>query len=89
GAEQSLQANLAQTENTTLATHPQVLAAEARVRDAALALRRTRIEAPLAGVVAKRGVQIGQHIAAGAPLMAIVPLDNAWVDANFKESQLA
>lgn len=89
GAEQNLQANLAQTENTTLATHPQVLAAEARVRDAALALRRTRIEAPLAGVVAKRGVQIGQHIAAGAPLMAIVPLDNAWVDANFKESQLA
>ena len=89
GTEQQLQANLAQTENTSLFNHPQVLAAEARVRDAALALRRMHISAPVAGVVAKRGVQVGQHIAAGAPLMAIVPLDNAWVDANFKESQLS
>jgi membrane fusion protein (multidrug efflux system) len=89
GSQQQLQSNLAQTENTTLANHPQVLAAEARVRDASLALKRTRIIAPIAGVVAKRGVQIGQHIAAGGPLMAIVPLENAWVDANFKESQLA
>ena len=65
-----------------------MLAAEAAVRDAALALRRTRIFAPVAGVVARRTVQVGQRVAPGAPLMAVVPLDDVWVDANFKEVQL-
>ena len=64
------------------------MSAAARLRDAALTLRRTRILAPVAGVVAKRGVQLGQRLAAGTPLMAVVPLDDLWVDANFKESQL-
>jgi membrane fusion protein, multidrug efflux system len=65
-----------------------VLAAAARYHDAALALRRTTISAPINGVVAKRSVQLGQRIAPGTPLMAIVPLDDVWVDANFKEGQL-
>jgi membrane fusion protein (multidrug efflux system) len=65
-----------------------VLAAEAAVRDAALALQRTRIAAPVAGVVARRAVQLGQRVAAGTPLMAVVPLEAVWVDANFKEVQL-
>ncbi|HWY25769.1 MAG TPA: HlyD family efflux transporter periplasmic adaptor subunit [Nevskia sp.] len=87
-ARQQLNATLAQIDSTTVDNHPQVLAAEAAVRDAALALRRTDIRAPLAGVVARRSVQLGQRVAAGTPLMAVVPLDEVWVDANFKEVQL-
>jgi membrane fusion protein (multidrug efflux system) len=87
-AQQQLNATTAQIDGTTVATHPQVLAAAAAVRDAALALRRTRIEAPVAGVVARRSVQVGQRVAAGTPLMAVVPLEDVWVDANFKEVQL-
>jgi len=78
----------AQTADTTVQTHPQVLAAETAVHNAALALKRTKLVAPVAGVVAKRAVQIGQRVAPGAPLMAVVPLSEVWVDANFKEVQL-
>ncbi|NGY04767.1 HlyD family secretion protein [Solimonas terrae] len=86
--QEDLATNNAQIENTTVADHPQVLAAAAKVREAALALKRTKITAPLSGTVARRGVQIGARIAPGAPLMAVVPLDQAWVEANFKEVQL-
>lgn len=88
-ARQQLKGILAQIDGTTVKTNPQVLAAEASVREAALALRRTRIEAPVSGVVARRAVQLGQRVAAGMPLMAVVPLDQVWVVANFKEVQLA
>jgi membrane fusion protein (multidrug efflux system) len=87
-AREQLNATAAQIEGTTLESHPQVLDAEAAVRTAALALHRTQLRAPVAGVVAKRAVQVGQRVAAGAPLMAVVPLDGVWVDANFKEVQL-
>jgi membrane fusion protein (multidrug efflux system) len=87
-ARQQLQGTLVQTEGTTVETHPDVLAAAARLRNAALALHRTKIVAPVAGVIAKRSVQVGQRIAAGAPLVAVVPLDSVWIDANFKEGQL-
>lgn len=87
-AQGQLDATLAQIEGTTLEDHPNVLAAAARLRDASLALRRTTIRSPVTGTVAKRGVQVGQHVAAGAPLLAVVPLDDVWIDANFKESQL-
>ncbi|MFT4046019.1 MAG: HlyD family efflux transporter periplasmic adaptor subunit [Solimonas sp.] len=87
-AQQDLETNTAQIDNTTIETHPQVLVAAAKVREAALMLKRTRIVAPVSGTVARRGVQVGQRIAAGAPLMAVVPLADAWVDANFKEVQL-
>jgi membrane fusion protein (multidrug efflux system) len=86
---ESLQTTRAQIEGTTIETNPQVLAAEARVRDAALALKRTRIVAPVAGTVARRSVQLGSRIAPGAPLLAVVALSDAWVDANFKEGQLS
>jgi membrane fusion protein, multidrug efflux system len=79
----------AQIEGTRIATHPQVLAAATAVRNAALALHRTQLIASVSGVVAKRSVQVGQRIAAGTPLLAIVPLDDVWIDANFKEGQLA
>ncbi|HTW73445.1 MAG TPA: efflux RND transporter periplasmic adaptor subunit [Steroidobacteraceae bacterium] len=87
-AREQLNATEAQIQGTTIETHPQVLAAEAAVRDAALALRRTQLRAPCDGVIAKRSVQVGQRIAAGAPLMLVVPLRDVWVDANFKEVQL-
>jgi membrane fusion protein (multidrug efflux system) len=74
---------------TTPATNPAVLAAIARFKNAALALAHTKIVAPLAGAVAQRTVQVGQRVAPGTPLMAIIPLDQVWIDANFKEIQLA
>jgi membrane fusion protein (multidrug efflux system) len=88
GARQQLNATEAQISNTSIETHPQVLDAEAAVRNAALALHRTQLRAPVAGVIAKRSVQVGQRVAGGAPLMGLVPLDDVWVDANFKEVQL-
>ena len=78
----------AQLQGTTVATHPRVIESEAAVRSASLALRRTRIVAPAAGVVARRAAQIGERIAPGTPLLAVVPLDGVWIDANFKEVQL-
>ena len=87
-ARQQLQGTLVQIDRTTVETHPEVLAAAARLRNAALALHRTKIFAPVAGVIAKRSVQVGQRINAGVPLVAVVGLDAVWVDANFKEGQL-
>jgi membrane fusion protein, multidrug efflux system len=81
-------ANRAQTQGTAIATHPLVQAAGARVRSAYLGLHRATLLAPVTGYVAKRSVQIGQRIQPGAPLLAIIPLDQVWVDANLKEDQL-
>jgi membrane fusion protein (multidrug efflux system) len=86
---QELAANQARIDNTSVASHPDVLTAGAQVHDAYLDLARTKLDAPVSGYVAKRAVQLGQRVAPGAPLMAIVPLDQVWVDANFKEPQLA
>ena len=88
-ARQELAANQAHIDRTTVASHPDVLAAAAQVHDAYLDVARTQLPAPVSGYVAKRAVQLGQRVAPGAPLMAIVPLDQVWVDANFKEPQLA
>jgi len=88
-AQQELAANQARIDRTTIENHPDVLAAAAQVHDAYLDVARTALPAPVSGYVAKRAVQLGQRVAPGAPLMAIVPLDDVWVDANFKEPQLA
>ncbi|WP_116141545.1 efflux RND transporter periplasmic adaptor subunit [Trinickia diaoshuihuensis] len=87
-AQQQLASNRALTSNTTIATHPNVLAAAAKVRDAYLSNARNVLPAPVTGYVAKRSVQVGQRVSPGTPLMAIVPLESVWVDANFKEVQL-
>jgi membrane fusion protein (multidrug efflux system) len=87
-AQQQHVANNALVAGTSLQSHPEVMAAAAQLREAVVALSRTQVYAPVSGLVSKRGVQLGQKIAAGAPLMAVVALDNLWVDANFKESQL-
>ena len=88
-AREQLAGNRSLTDGTTVAEHPNVLRAAARVREAYLAFQRSEIPAPVAGYVAKRNVQLGQRVTAGASLMAIVPLEQVWVDANFKESQLS
>ena len=88
-AREQLAAGRALTDNTTIADHPDVLAAAAKVHSAYIDYARTEIPAPVSGFVAKRSVQVGQRVAPGTPLMAVVPLDEAWVDANYKESQLA
>lgn len=87
-ARDQLEASRTQTDGTSVDQHPNVLRAAARVREARLALQRVDLQAPLAGQVAKRSVQLGQRVQAGAPLMTLVALDQLWVDANFKESQL-
>ncbi|MBS0222950.1 MAG: efflux RND transporter periplasmic adaptor subunit [Proteobacteria bacterium] len=88
-AQGTLTQALSAVQGTEIANNPDVLAAAARLRQAAIQLAHMSIRAPVDGVVAQRTVQIGQHIAAGTPLMAVVPLNTVWVDANFKEVQLA
>jgi membrane fusion protein (multidrug efflux system) len=68
--------------------NPEVAAAEARLAAAQLMLTRTVLRAPMSGIVSKKAVEIGQQVQIGAPLMSIVPVDAAYVDANFKEVQL-
>jgi membrane fusion protein (multidrug efflux system) len=88
-ARRDFDANRARIDRTKVANHPDVLAASAQVHDSYLALSRTQLPAPVSGYVAKRAVQLGQRVAPGAALMAVVPLDQIWVDANFKEPQIA
>jgi membrane fusion protein (multidrug efflux system) len=87
-ARQQLATNQSLTEGTTIEHHPTVERAAARVREAYLAYARTTLPSPVSGYVAKRTVQVGQRVAPGAPLMAVIPLNEVWVDANFKEVQL-
>ncbi len=88
-AEQQALGNLALSEGTTrVADHPSVKSAAAALREAWLSLQRTELRAPQAGQIARRTVQVGQRVAAGSVLMALIPLDQVWVEANFKEVQL-
>src|SRR5690606_22713975 len=84
-----LSRNRALVDATTIASQPQVQAAAAQLRSAYLALQRASIVAPVTGYVAQRHVQLGQRVQPGATLMTVVPLEQAWVEANFKETQLA
>jgi membrane fusion protein (multidrug efflux system) len=83
-----LASNAALTRGVSELTTPDVTAARARLAQARLNLERTIIRAPISGVVTNRQVQIGQRVAAGTPMMSLVPTDAVFVDANFKESQL-
>jgi membrane fusion protein (multidrug efflux system) len=87
-AREQLVSNQSLTENVPVEQHPNVLRAAARVREAYLALNRTQLVAPVDGYVARRSVQLGQRVQAGAPLLSVVALNDVWVDANFKEGQL-
>jgi membrane fusion protein, multidrug efflux system len=87
-ANRQLAAQVTLTDHTTIQNHPDVNEAAAKVRESYLAYARTALPAPVSGFVARRAVQVGQRVSPGAPLMTVVPLDQVWVDANFKESQL-
>ena len=87
-AREQLTSNQTMTEGTSLELHPSVQAAAAKVREAWLATQRAALPAPVDGFVARRTVQLGQRVAAGTPMMSIIPLNQVWVDANFKEVQL-
>jgi len=85
----NLTRNRALVDATDVGTQPQVAAAASQLRQAYLNLQRTAIVAPVSGYVAKRQVQLGQRVQPGVNLMTIVPLEQLWIEANFKETQLA
>ncbi len=88
-AVQQYNANQAMILNTSLEEQPAVKQAAAELRDAWLALQRTDIRSPMDGYVSRRSVQVGSQIDTSSALMAVVPATNLWIDANFKETQLA
>ncbi|WHS62398.1 HlyD family efflux transporter periplasmic adaptor subunit [Pseudomonas sp. G2-4] len=87
-ARQQLKTTSALVDDTVVSSHPDVQAAAAQLRQAYLANARSTLIAPVTGYVAKRTVQLGQRVQPGTALMAVIPLDQLWIDANFKETQL-
>lgn len=87
-AEQALKTNQAMVDDTVVDNHPEVKTAVATLRQRYLDNSRSTIVAPVSGYVAKRAVQLGMRVTSGTTLLAIVPLNEVWVDANFKESQM-
>ncbi|MBS0848795.1 multidrug efflux MFS transporter periplasmic adaptor subunit EmrA [Citrobacter sp. JGM124] len=88
-AVQQYNANQAMILGSRLEDQPVIKQAAAQVRDAWMALQRTTIISPMTGYVSQRAVQVGSQITPATPLMAVVPAQGMWVDANFKETQLA
>ncbi len=88
-AQSNLAANEALIAGANDTTAPDILSAQAQVQQALLDLERTVIRAPVDGVVTSRNIQVGQRVAPGSVLMSVVPISQLYVDANFKESQLA
>jgi membrane fusion protein, multidrug efflux system len=86
--EKELKGARSQVVNTTVATHPKVEQAKAFVRKAFLSLHRCCVCAPTGGIVTQRRAQVGQWVNADDPLMALVPIEEMWVDANFREVSL-
>ena len=87
-AEHGLQVNHTLLQDKPLQEQPQVLLRAQKLREAWLALKRCEIRSPVDGYVAKRSAQVGAYVTPGTPLMAVIPLGEVWVDANFKEVQL-
>ena len=87
-AQSNLEANQALIQGANENSTPDVLVAQARLNQALLDLERTKVKAPLDGVVTRRNIQVGQRVSPGSVLMLVVPEQQVYVDANFKESQL-
>ncbi|WP_350599724.1 HlyD family efflux transporter periplasmic adaptor subunit [Pseudomonas sp. 65/3-MNA-CIBAN-0223] len=87
-ARQQLKTTSALVDDTVVSSHPDVMSAAAQLRQAYLTNARSTLIAPVTGYVAKRTVQLGQRVQPGTALMAVIPLDQLWIDANFKETQL-
>jgi membrane fusion protein (multidrug efflux system) len=79
---------LAVVQDTTIHDHPLVMAAADKVRREWVRLVRCKIYSPVEGLVAQRTIQVGMWVPAGQPLMSVIPLDQIWVNANYKETQL-
>ncbi len=88
-AKATLESARAAIAGTTPETHPRVRQAEAALRTAWLAAARTKVVAPVSGYVVRRSVQLGQQVTPATEMLAIVPVESMWVDANFKENQLS
>jgi len=87
-AQQQLNTTNALVDDTVVSSHPDVQSAAAQLRQAYLTNARSTLIAPVTGYVAKRTVQLGQRVQPGTALMAVIPLNQLWIDANFKETQL-
>ncbi len=87
--EESLKKAQTQTYNTTVLTHPLVVNAIESVKQSWINLCYTQIKAPYEGFIAKKSMQVGETASPTLALLSIVPLDNLWVTANLKESQLS
>ena len=85
----SRDANRAMIADAAPESNPEVLAARAARDQARVDLDRTVVRAPVDGIVSRRQVQVGQRVQTGATMMVVVPVEAAFVDANFKEGQLA
>jgi membrane fusion protein, multidrug efflux system len=79
---------LSLVQNTSIRSHPLVKGAADRFRDAWVYLRRCSLFAPTEGIAAQRSIQVGMWIKEGTPLMSVVPMDQIWINANFKETQM-
>jgi len=86
--EKQLESARAEVQGTTLATHPLIEFSKAELRQSFLALHRCQVLAPTRGIITQRRAQVGQWVTAHDPLMALVPIDEIWVDANFREVSL-
>lgn len=87
-AQKALQTQLAAVDDSVMESNPQIKIAVAKLRQTFLNHQRTQIIAPVTGYVAKRVVQLGTQVQSGSTLLSVVPLDEVWVDANFKENQM-
>ncbi|MGA8276986.1 MAG: efflux RND transporter periplasmic adaptor subunit [Rhodanobacteraceae bacterium] len=88
-AQRNARAAHASVDGTSIARNPAVMQARAQFREAWINSQRDAIVAPVSGYVAQRSVQVGQRVQPGQPLLTVIALDNLWIDANFKESDLA
>ena len=87
-ATQTAPQQMAISRSNAQAAQARVKQAESALRQAELNLQYTRVKAPIDGIVSQRKVELGQYVQVGQPLLALIPLHNVWVTANFKENQL-
>lgn len=87
-AQAMFEAAYAEVQDTTIPTHPKVMQAKSDLKDAFLKLHRCTVLSPVKGIVSQRKAQVGQHVEPQDTILAIIPLDQIWVDANFREVQL-
>jgi membrane fusion protein (multidrug efflux system) len=86
--EKELGSAVAKVTSTTIETHPLVEQAKSSLRSSFLALHRCTVRSPTKAIVTLRKAQVGQWVSASTPLLSLVPLDQIWVDANFREVSL-